>query len=200
MSTLTRFWEQRVKQNLRTGTFAQSALDAQQDIVDLERLKVPNASYAIQVHIRLRGRYYPSGRPNCWKAGDYDYDNETHRCAVLLNLKGLDLVTDLYCSQKVKHGCLEWSEGGEYPLLDYQPNTLPLPIPVGLWGTGSRCVFSFEPLVFNNGHPLLPTFCVSGVVLDKSLAKEMRRKLRPTMTECLFPRLRITQTGLSVVH
>ncbi len=197
MFPLERFWKERIEPRLQTGTHAQNATDAKADLADLVRVAPVNTFLAVEVHVRLRCRYYPGHVPKNIAPVPYEYDKETKRCTVQLNGSELDFVTSFYCSQRMENACFHLQDRDWDFFMPKAPDVLPVPIPVGLFR--DRVCFSFEPTVFSDhdgtSHPELPAFCLLGVVLDHQLHTEMHRRLWPNPKECIFPGLGIDRNG-----
>ena len=188
---MLRFWKERVEPRLQTNTYAQNVTDAKADLADLVRVAPVNTYFAVEVHVRLACRYYPGREPKILPPVPYEYNKETKRCTVQLNGSGLDFVTSFYCSQRMKNACFHLQDRDWDFFMPTPPDVLPVPIPVGLFR--GRVCFSFEPTVFSGLHPVLPAFCLVGVVLDRQLYSEMNRRLFPK--EYIFPGLGVNRNG-----
>ena len=152
-----------------------------QNIVKAESVSKANAlladgASAVEVCFRWTCRYYPFERPTRPSSVPFEYVNE--RYVAWLNPDGVDFITDFSFSAPVVGDLCFHLQDTVYM------SSLGEGFPVGLFK--KRIHISAKPTIFRGGHPLLPVFRLTGVILSDDLRAEMHRVPNPPARKFTF--------------
>jgi len=159
------FWEQRVVPNIVKG----------KSMPEAETLLAAGA-VAVEVRLEWKCRYYPFERPTRPSLVPFEYVDD--RYMVWLNPDGVDFIRDFSFSAPVVGDLCFHLQDTVYMA------SLGEGFPVGL--CKGRIHLSAASTMLKEGHPVLPVFCLTGVVLSNSLRAEMHRVPAPPVREFAF--------------